>query len=739
MHKFGLSSSEWATRKNRLKFLDAASRIHGGSRKKDFYKLKAEHIIALGGAALLKDYFNSVPKLVLESAPDFEWEEWRFAEPPASFWKSPANWRKFMSAIATRYQYLTLEGWYGMSLAMFSRSGGDPLIKESGTLYAALEAAFPEHHWEVWRFQNPSVVPETSRSQLHRGFFDSLAKKFGHSSLDDWYETEVDAVHQNGGSGILQSHYKHSLSDALREVYPDHEWLPWRFKRIRRGYWKKMENQKRFFDWVATKLGIGSKEDWYGQTGKAVSKLGGSTLLGKFYGENLYVALKAVYPDHPWAEWKFVQASKGFWNVPSNQRIFLQGIQSTIGVSSMTDWYHANPSAIRNSGGSTLLRIYKGSLPDLLASAFPEHPWLPWRFFRTNANWWNDHENQKVYILWAASQLGISRLEDWYSVNTESIRNVEGSGLLSFYGDSLVKALVSIFPAHKWHPYKFGSAPGGWWTVAENRRACLIDVGRSLGVTKLSDWYNVSSTILKDTEAHSFFAHIYGMSLYRCLQDLYPEFTWYPWKFRQVPQGFWADQAAEPDVALLGEFIRGVEKDFGIGDNKLEWYRISDRSMVLAGLSHVVKAFGSLSNLLSLVYPDISWDSSKFKLTAKKSMQMTLVQRISELFPDDEVEEEATLTVPLGPSSASFELDVLIRSQGLAFELQGQQHFEDVRHVETRAQSHSIDVGKAAACAKVGITLVQVHFSWDGSKESLRALIVAVRPELFPVPQPSES
>jgi hypothetical protein len=301
-----------------------------------------------------------------------------------------------------------------------------------------------------------------------------------------------------------------------------------------------------------------------------------------------------------------------------------------------------------------------------------------------------------------------------------------GSGLLAMYGDSFQKALAAVFPDHKWDNFKFSQAPGGWWSVIENRRACLISVGKQLSINHLSDWYNISYVDLRGTDALSFLTHIYGNSLYRCLKDLYPEFNWKPWRFRQVPQRFWIDQAATPDRTLLSAFIADMEKELGI-TSRADWYRVSDKASGAAGLAHVAKAFGSLSALLAIVYPDIKWDSSKFSLSAKKSLQLVLVQRIQQMFPAFSVQEDAK--IPLTASQV-FELDILIPELALAFELQGEQHFGDYRHVESLQLSQAVDMNKAAAAVKAGISLIQVRYDWDGSAASLADLVKEARPDL---------
>jgi hypothetical protein len=64
----------------------------------------------------------------------------------------------------------------------------------------------------------------------------------------------------------------------------------------------------------------------------------------------------------------------------------------------------------------SLLEKYHGSLYMMLSSIYPEYDWLPWKFEKTPQNYWGDTENQRKYLDWAATQLGIKDPSDWYSV-----------------------------------------------------------------------------------------------------------------------------------------------------------------------------------------------------------------------------------------------------------------------------------------------------------------------------------
>jgi len=50
---------------------------------------------------------------------------------------------------------------------------------------------------------------------------------------------------------------------ALSAAYPEHNFLPWRFKQVPKQYWKDIDNIKSFLSWMSERLGYTRLEDWY--------------------------------------------------------------------------------------------------------------------------------------------------------------------------------------------------------------------------------------------------------------------------------------------------------------------------------------------------------------------------------------------------------------------------------------------------------------------------------------------
>lgn len=116
-----------------------------------------------------------------------------------------------------------------------------------------------------------------------KSFFDNLANKLGKNvmklvlissifiisryhfitilpgvhKLSDWYRISIRQVQENGGMGLLSS-YRGSLLNALKTVYPDFNWTPYRFAdRHQQGRSIFSKNQYVLFQCVQSVSSIG--------------------------------------------------------------------------------------------------------------------------------------------------------------------------------------------------------------------------------------------------------------------------------------------------------------------------------------------------------------------------------------------------------------------------------------------------------------------------------------------------
>jgi hypothetical protein len=102
----------------------------------------------------------------------------------------------------------------------------------------------------------------------------------------------------------MSNFYGDSLPQALADVYPEHQWQPWRFSVAPSRYWRSLatsaepEKLRAFVTELGQQLGVDSLEDWYRVSPSQVKESGGVIGLKSIGG--LRKALKLAYPEHSW-------------------------------------------------------------------------------------------------------------------------------------------------------------------------------------------------------------------------------------------------------------------------------------------------------------------------------------------------------------------------------------------------------------------------------------------------------
>jgi hypothetical protein len=79
-------------------------------------------------------------------------------------------------------------------------------------------------------------------------------------------------VISSAGTQLLHKYYQNKISNFVRAMAPDHEWLDWKFNRFLAADSKQSE----FIEWAGIQLGVTKLDDWHNIKGSQLSPLGGS-------------------------------------------------------------------------------------------------------------------------------------------------------------------------------------------------------------------------------------------------------------------------------------------------------------------------------------------------------------------------------------------------------------------------------------------------------------------------------
>eukprot|EP01118_Nematostelium_gracile_P007178 TRINITY_DN2324_c0_g1_i1.p1 TRINITY_DN2324_c0_g1~~TRINITY_DN2324_c0_g1_i1.p1 ORF type:complete len:335 (-),score=63.47 TRINITY_DN2324_c0_g1_i1:40-1044(-) len=287
-------------------------------------------------------------------------------------------------------------------------------------------------------------------------FFEWIANHLGIKTKEDWYNVVKEDVIKYGGKDVLRS-YDGSFVRTIMSVYPDHDWLVWKFvEYVPWGTWRDKQVQKEYMIWLKNELNITQMDDWYDVTNTQIYEKRGSALLW-FFGNSPSKMIMSILNEHKWDTSKFNHKPAKFWDDMDNQKRFFDHLSNQLNIKKMEDWYRITRKQLAEKRGLGLLATkYQNSIPNMLSALVPEHPWNKWKFAHAHG-FWDNVQNIKDFVgVYLAKELNITKMEDWYTVKATQIHERGGAGLLrGRYGDSPAKMITSILSEHQWDITKF--------------------------------------------------------------------------------------------------------------------------------------------------------------------------------------------------------------------------------------------------------------------------------------------
>lgn len=255
--------------------MDEIGQQLGVTKLEDWYRIKPSDAIKQPRGPIIRINYNwSLAEALTKLYPEHEWHEWRFNKTPNGFWSLQSNRRRFFVWLQEKLGIKTMSEWYTISKTDITTNGGNGLMTHyfRHSPVAAIMDAFPEHKWQPWKFQR---VPSGFWAELQNRkiFCAHLAEVKGFTSIDDWYNVDIDDFNQHGGGSIAVA-YNGRVADIVIETFPEHEWKPWLFHRA--ISFKRLEDHRAFMDWLSKSLGIASLADWYTLPASVIRENGGA-------------------------------------------------------------------------------------------------------------------------------------------------------------------------------------------------------------------------------------------------------------------------------------------------------------------------------------------------------------------------------------------------------------------------------------------------------------------------------
>lgn len=144
------------------------------------------------------------------------------------------------------------------------------------------------------------------------------------------------------------------------------------------------------------------------------------------HNQSLAHLLAAAFPEHTWDAAEFKIKRRAFLSSLAHQRAELERVRERLGIGAdeWERWYSVSQRELVKHGASALLHLHDNSIAHLLRAVYPEHPWQLWRFPRFRSRRANRALVAQSLVAHAATQLGVTRAEEWREVTPQRLRAV---------------------------------------------------------------------------------------------------------------------------------------------------------------------------------------------------------------------------------------------------------------------------------------------------------------------------
>mmetsp|Transcript_10344 Transcript_10344/g.42068 ORF Transcript_10344/g.42068 Transcript_10344/m.42068 type:complete len:475 (+) Transcript_10344:14-1438(+) len=296
----------WDSRDARRRFMEDTRQKLGlpAGDSSAWHSVSSGAIRKLGGAGLLNRYGGSVWRLLQDVYPELGIEGAADCRPAQvrNHWSTVENRQRFLESVKERLRIGEERRWTEVSVKEFTAVGGGGLLaRYNGSLLRMLQDTIGEELEESERESYGRVASGHWDSRENRKtFLETVAREYDIRRPEDWARVSTEDVKRMGGSGML-SRYSFSLFDALRDIYDDgEEWTLYTCRpSVPAGHWESEENVRRYLLYVADRLELHEKEDWF-RVSMAQIRAAASAGASLFHRMSLLDALRKAFPGEDW-------------------------------------------------------------------------------------------------------------------------------------------------------------------------------------------------------------------------------------------------------------------------------------------------------------------------------------------------------------------------------------------------------------------------------------------------------
>lgn len=415
---------------------------------------------------------------------------------------------------------------------------------------------------------------------------------------------------------------------------------------------------------------------------------------------------------------------QGFWERKETHKFALLWLCKKKNWNFPYGLYQLTKNDIIENNLDGLANYYKLSPTRIVTSILPEYNWRLWKFKMTNVRFWKDDDNKKKYLSWFEKKLKIRTIDDWYKISVKDFKNNYGSTLISTYFDGSIASVIKfLYPDKDIDFTKLNRVPPKHFDLSNysDLRILIDNRAKELGFSFPNDYYKFS---IKKNLKEIRLSILKEDTLCELLNKLYPNQKFYPWLFEKTANSFWEDHQ---NIKDYGHWL-SKKLEF---DSLEDWYDISNE-IIYAYDGGGILSKKTIFDIAKISFPKYKWDVTKFD-HKKFVSQKRLFKVLKKIFPNEKIQYNNRHPDIRNPkTNYPLELDCFIESKMIAFEYQGEQHYNEVKRFfhKSKVKGKSFDDSiyrdkiKKKRCKELGINLIEINSNnWDFSEKGLRKII----------------
>lgn len=334
----------------------------------------------------------------------------------------------------------------------------------------------------------------------------------------------------------------------------------------------------------------------------------------------------------------------------------------------------------------------------------------------------------------------VAQIRDYKLITIQRLKtSLKGDYLLKQYNYNLFIMLRELSPNLEWDfifPSVLRKLPQNFWNDLTTQKNFVDHLIKILNISKREDWKKITIGFIVKHGGEGLIK-LYNNSLLQLLQTLYPDqqidvnTLLNSKSTAEIPNQITkkAKKRRWNDIDYQKNFLIKYANENDIVE-KQDWSKVTIKQIVNEGGSTLLNYHGySLHKSLNFLFPELNWEGNINKDFLGKSIsnqQKYLQYMLESLFSDLEVNFKHP-RILREKTNNPIEYDFFIPSKSIAIEYQGEFHYSSVFKGRSLVSQQERDKEKKQKSIENKITLIEIPFWWDKSRDQLIVTIQNAR------------